>query len=115
MVKPMSKWRHELTPMVHTCENSPGNGGTFEQALCYKDEAVRQGQRLNKTWIHVISKISRGRRKALRQDEQQWIKDRDDDCHDEAAGYINSTAAYMFNVCMANETIHRTMWLEGIR
>jgi uncharacterized protein YecT (DUF1311 family) len=102
-----------LTPAVHTCESARENSGTLQQALCYKDEVARQDQRLNKTWAEVISRLPPDRRETLRRSEREWIKQRDADCHDEAAGYINSTAAYMFNVCMANETIRRTIWLES--
>jgi uncharacterized protein YecT (DUF1311 family) len=101
-----------LTPTVHACEHATDHSGTLDQALCYKDEAVRQDQRLNETWTQVIAKLSPDRREALRNDERHWIKERDKDCHDEAAGYINSTAAYMLNVCLTNETIRRTIWLE---
>jgi uncharacterized protein YecT (DUF1311 family) len=41
-------------------------------------------------------------REALRRSERQWLKERDATCHNEAAAYINSTAAYMFNVFMTN-------------
>ena len=103
-----------LTPTVHRCEQLPENGGTFEQALCYKEEAARQDQLLNTTWCRVIRGTSYNQQVGLRQSERQWIKDRDEECHNEANDYINSTSAYMFNLCMANETIRRTMWLEGV-
>ena len=101
-----------LTPAVHTCERAQENNGTLQQALCYKDEVDRQDQRLNRTWAAVISGLSPDRRETLRRGEREWLKQRDADCHHEAAGYANATAAYMFNLCMANETIRRTIWLE---
>ena len=104
-----------LTPTVHACEKSPENSGTFEQALCYKDEVARQNDKLNETWTHVIERLSPNRRKALRISERRWIKERDNDCRAEATDYINSTASYMFNVCAANATIRRTIWLETFR
>lgn len=104
-----------LTPAVHKCESAPENSGTLQQALCYKDEMSRQDQRLNKSWAEVIVKLPLDRREGLRRSERQWIKQRDADCRDEAAGYINSTAAYMFNVCVVDETIRRTIWLESVR
>ena len=104
-----------LTPAVHACEHSPEKGGTLDQALCYKDEAVRQDQRLNEVWTQVVNRLSLADRKAMRRSERQWINERDSTCHEEAAEGIGTTAAYMFNVCMANETIRRTMWLEKIR
>ena len=36
-------------------------------------------------------------------------------CRQEAADYINATAAYMFNLCLTHETIRRTIWLEKLR
>jgi uncharacterized protein YecT (DUF1311 family) len=104
-----------LTPTVHACEESPENSGTLSQAPCYKDEAVRQDQDLNRTWINLIRRVSSTRRAFLRRDERQWIKDRDEDCHGEASAYINSTASYVFNVCMVKETIRRTIWLEHVQ
>ena len=101
-----------LTPTVHICEKSSENSGTLQQALCYKEEAARQDQHLNKTWVEVIKRLSPVRRDALRRSERHWLKKRDADCRDETSDYINSTAAYMFNVCMVNENIRRTMWLE---
>jgi uncharacterized protein YecT (DUF1311 family) len=104
-----------LTPAVHACESAPENGGTFEQALCYKDELARQDQRLNDLWSQVLSRLKPGRREALRQKERHWIKDRDADCREEAQAYVDSTAAYMFNRCMTDESIRRTMWLEKVQ
>ena len=104
-----------LTPTVHTCEHSRENGGTLEQALCYKDEASRQDQRLNDVWMEVINRQSFADRERLRRSERRWIKERDATCHQEAAAYINSTAAYMFNVCMADEIIRRIIWLDKVR
>jgi uncharacterized protein YecT (DUF1311 family) len=102
-----------LTQTVHACESAPVNSGTLGQAICYKDEAARQDKRLNETWAQVIGRLPPDRLEALRRDERKWIKDRDDNCRDEAAAYVNSTAAYMFNVCMTDETIRRTIWLEA--
>jgi len=104
-----------LTPAVRACERAPEKGGTLDQALCYKDEAVRQDQRLHEVWKQVAHRLSPAGRLAMRKRERQWIKERDSRCHEEAAGDIGTTAAYMFNVCMANETIRRTMWLERVR
>ena len=104
-----------LTPIVHACEKSPENGGTLQQALCYKDEIARQDQMLNRTWLRVMGLSSPSRKAFLRRSERQWIKYRDEDCHKEASEYINSTASYMFNVCMADGTIRRTIWLEQAR
>ena len=104
-----------LTPAVHACESAPENGGTLQQALCYKDEVARQDTRLNETWARVMSSLPPSRREALRKRERTWIKQRDEDCKQESAAYINSTAAYMFNVCMAQAAIRRTMWLEKLR
>ena len=104
-----------LNPAVHECERSPESGGTMQQALCYKAEAARQDQQLNAVWARVINRLSPTHRDSLRRSERQWIKERDAECHDEAGDYVNSTAAYMFNVCLANETIRRTMWLENAR
>jgi uncharacterized protein YecT (DUF1311 family) len=101
-----------LTPTVRTCEHAPENGGTLEQAICYRDEAVRQDQQLNDLWTRVVSGSSLAGREALRRSERRWIKERDATCHQEAAAYINSTAAYMFNVCMTHETIRRILWLK---
>jgi uncharacterized protein YecT (DUF1311 family) len=104
-----------LTPAVHACEDSPANGGTVEQAICYKDEASRQDQQLNDLWTRVMGRLSPAGRNRLRRSERVWIRERDDDCRQEAVGYINSTAAYMFNLCIADETIRRIMWLERSR
>jgi len=104
-----------LTAEVHSCEKSPENGGTLEQAFCYKDEAVRQDKKLNKTWISLMGRVTTTRQVVLRRSERRWIKERDGDCHKAASDYINSTYAYMFNVCVVDETIRRTMWLEQVK
>ena len=104
-----------LSPAVHVCEKSPENGGTLQQAICYRDEAIRQDQRLNETWKRVVSRISHVRGDPLRRSERRWIIKRETECKEEAQDYINSTARYMFNVCMANEAIRRTMWLERLQ
>jgi uncharacterized protein YecT (DUF1311 family) len=105
----------QLTPEFDVCEHSPGNGGTFQQALCYKDEDARQDELLNEAWAKVIERTPPVRREALRKDERRWIRERDATCREEAAAYINSTAAFMFNHCMAEETIRRTIWLNEVR
>jgi len=64
-------------------------------------------------WKHVIAEIPESRLKSLRRSEHQWIGERDQECRREKNFYINSTAAYMYNVCMAREDIRRTIWLEG--
>jgi uncharacterized protein YecT (DUF1311 family) len=101
-------WKQSLTPEVQACENDPNNGGTFQQAICYRDELARQDARLNTVW----QQLPEGRRARLRAKERQWISERDKDCKDVADGYINSTAAYMFNTCMVEETINRINWIE---
>jgi len=101
-----------LTAAVHACENSPENTGTLEQALCYKGEAARQDQHLNDLLSRIVDRLSPADHEQLRRSERRWIRQRDTKCHQEAADYINSTASYMFNACMADQTIRRTIWLE---
>ena len=103
-----------LTPSVQTCEQAPENAGTFPQALCYKDELTRQDQQLNATWTQVTNRLAAARMEKLRRGERQWIKERDATCEREATEYVNATKAYMYNVCMTNETIRRIMWLEKV-
>jgi uncharacterized protein YecT (DUF1311 family) len=62
-----------------------------------------------------MARMSAARRQTLRQSERRWIKQRDKDCNDEANGYVNSTAVYMFHLCMANSSIRRIIWLERAR
>lgn len=104
-----------LTPALHLCETAPQNGGTLQQAECYRDEDVRQDRRLNETWKGALARLLPYQRDKLRRDERIWIKKRRDICRDEESEYVNSTAAYMFEVCMANAAIRRTIWLERIR
>ncbi len=99
-----------LTPTLHACDRAADI--PLEQAYCYQAELARQEKRLNATWAQVIGRRPPEQREALRRSERQWIKDRDKDCRDEAADYVHATAALMFNVCMTNEAIRRTMWLE---
>jgi uncharacterized protein YecT (DUF1311 family) len=101
-----------LTPEVRACEQAPENSGTLQQALCYKDEDTRQDKRLNDLWAQVMSSISPARRQNLRANERRWVEQRDEDCKDEANAYINSTAAYMYNRCYAEESIRRIIWME---
>jgi uncharacterized protein YecT (DUF1311 family) len=102
-----------LTPTVHACESAPENGGTLQQAICYRDEATRQDRQLNDVWRRAMARTDH--RRDLRRTERQWIKDRDAECKSEAADYVNSTAAYMFNSCLVDETIRRIIWLEKRR
>lgn len=104
-----------FAPAIHACERLPENGGTVQQAICYREEAVRQDQQLNAVWNRVIYRLSPADRASLRRRERRWIRDRDAECRQEAAAYINSTAAYILNVCRASETIRRTIWLEQSR
>ena len=107
-----------LTPAVHQCESAPENGGTMQQAICYGYEAARQDRQLNATWARVIARLPLARRVALRQSERRWIRRRDEDClieSEEQGRNFSSTAKYMYNVCFANASIRRTIWLEHFR
>jgi len=101
----------QITPELRACESAPENGGTLQQALCYVDEDKRQDQLLNEVWRNLASP----RREALRDSERQWIQQRSVNCTAEAAEYVNSTSKYMYNVCYADETIRRRLWLERHR
>jgi uncharacterized protein YecT (DUF1311 family) len=101
-------WQKRLTAEIRLCESAPENKGTLSQALCYQAEAARQDARLNETWRHLAV----DRKEKIREDERHWVRQRDAICKSEASDYINSTASYMFNVCLVRETIRRTIWLE---
>ena len=103
------------TPAVYACERSPDHTGTLDQAICYRDEVVRQDRRLNQTWQRVIARLTPVRRTTLRRNERAWIKSRDVECAGEADDYINSTRAYMHNSCIVDADIRRTIWLEKLR
>jgi len=107
-----------LTPALHACENAPEHGGTLPQAICYRDEAARQDRRLNDTWARVVASLPVARKEALRNSERRWIKQRDADCReesDEQDGFVSTTTKYMFNACIADASIRRTLWLEHFR
>jgi uncharacterized protein YecT (DUF1311 family) len=104
-----------LTSALHVCESSQYSEGALEQALCYKDEAARQDQRLNDVWAAAMKSVSPAHREALRRSERRWMKQRDETCNEEAEGYIDSTTGFMFNLCVTNASIRRTIWLEKVR
>jgi len=97
----------QISRELRACEHDPAKGGTFQQAVCYSEEAKRQDQRLNETW----KRLPPSRRAALLGGEREWIKRRDAVCQDAAADYRNSTANYMYGTCYVNETIKRRLWL----
>jgi uncharacterized protein YecT (DUF1311 family) len=101
-----------LTDTLRECERLPENSGTVDQAICYNDEVTRQDERLNNTWRRFTADLPTAELKDLRLDERMWIKQRDEECRHEKSYYINATAAYMFNLCLAREDIRRTIWLE---
>ena len=100
-----------LTSAVHACETSPENGGTLQQAICYRDEFARQDANLNAEWHRVLARLPPPRLTSLRRVERAWVVEREKDCRGEASDYINSTAAYMYNLCRVKATIRRVMWL----
>lgn len=101
----------QISPQLRACESDPQNGGTLQQALCYAREDARQERLLNEAW----RRIPPSRRAALRAGERRWIRQRDAKCRAVAADSINSTANYMFAMCVADETIRRRIWLDRAR
>jgi uncharacterized protein YecT (DUF1311 family) len=103
-----------LSPAVKARERAPDSGGTAEQAACYFDEDRRQDRLLNELRKRMLARSSPAERSVLRRTERRWIKRRDTLCGNERSKYINSTAAYMFNVCMSAQTIRRIISLEQL-
>lgn len=104
--------KSRLSATVHECERDPQNIGTVQQAGCYADEEVRQDKILDETWARTIAHLPPDKLVSLRKDERAWIKLRDRTCMGIRVWYRGSTEGYMYNSCMTEEDIRRTIWLE---
>lgn len=104
-----------LTPAYHACRKQ-AYGGTFPEAICMADENRRQDVMLNARWRRTIGAMSRVSADALRKRQREWIRSRDPRCKAEVTGQdvINSTAIYVYNVCMLDMTVRRIMFLERL-
>jgi uncharacterized protein YecT (DUF1311 family) len=83
---------------------------------CNTAELKVQDERLNRTWVRVMTGLPDDRRHALRLLERKWIKERDRACA--ALAESDAVAEWLSGdrtACLVNATIRRTMWLERVR
>ncbi|NBC36265.1 DUF1311 domain-containing protein [Novosphingobium sp. FSY-8] len=89
---------------------------TITHNECLSAEMKVQDARLNAAWRVVFQRVGSARQPALRRAQRAWIAARDKHClaqSKEAEG--GSLEAIEYGGCMVDETIRRTLWLEGLR
>ena len=88
---------------------------TRENAACFEAEFARQDAVLNRVWkaTNRRFKAERGRLLAA---QRKWISECDPFCKSIADGFEGGTIApVVYSNCRVEQTIRRTLWLEGLR
>jgi uncharacterized protein YecT (DUF1311 family) len=112
--RPQPAIESRYTAQYRACLADP-QLNTISQDQCNAAEIARQDGTLNATWRATLARLAPAQVGALRQAERAWIAGRKRHC-DLAAkeGEGGTIATLLYGQCMIDETIRRTLWLEGI-
>ena len=96
------------------CIDASG-GVTSEMMSCIGTEIDQQDARLNQAYVMVMRSLSAAKKVALRQSERAWIGQRDVRCRRLIQGDDGTAASLTYSGCILDETIKRTIFLEGYK
>jgi len=89
---------------------------TRENAACFEAELARQDAVLNRTWKTTNTRLKAAVRGPLLAAQRKWVSERDPFCKSIADGFKGGTIApVVYSDCRVEQTIRRTLWLEGLR
>lgn len=81
---------------------------------CNGTEIDRQDAHLNQAYKMVMVRLAASEKIALRASERSWIALRDARCKRESSAEEGGTlGAVIYSQCILDETVKRTIWLEG--
>lgn len=106
------------TPAYKQCLNNGDAAQGVQYAMndCANGEYERQDARLNQAYVMVMRRLAPPAKVKLRTLQRAWIKTRDGKCTAESAEYQGGSIAPMiYSLCLTDETIRRTLWLESYR
>lgn len=106
------------TPAYKSCLDSgeAARGVQYAMNDCANSEYERQDARLNQAYVMVMRRLVPPAKLRLRALQRDWIKTRDRKCTADSAEYRGGSIAPMiFSLCLTDETIRRTLWLETYR
>lgn len=110
--------QRRYTPAYKACLNSGDAAQGVQYAMndCANGEYERQDGRLNQAYVMVMRRLAPPAKQKLRVLQREWIKARDRKCTAESSEYQGGSIAPMiFSLCLTDETIRRTLWLETYR
>lgn len=88
---------------------------TREEAACFESEFRRQDAALNRAWKETNRRLKAAAHGPLLAAQRKWISERDPFCKSIADGFKGGTIApVVYSNCRVEQTIRRTMWLEGL-
>lgn len=101
------------TPDYNQCMDA-SEGVTAAMMDCIGAEIDRQDARLNQAYVMVIRPLPRAKKDRLRGLQRAWIRQRDAKCSRSASAEGGgSLAGIVYNGCILDETIRRTIYLEN--
>jgi uncharacterized protein YecT (DUF1311 family) len=110
--------QRRYTPAYKACLDSgdAAQGVQYAMNECANSEYERQDGRLNQAYVMVMRRLAPPAKVKLRTLQRAWIKTRDGKCTAESAEYQGGSIAPMiYSLCLTDETIRRTLWLETYR
>ncbi|GAA0326954.1 hypothetical protein GCM10009087_41500 [Sphingomonas oligophenolica] len=88
---------------------------TRENAACFDAEFTRQDTALNRIWKETNRRLKAAAHGPLLAAQRKWISERDPFCRSIADGFKGGTIApVVYSNCRVEQTIRRTIWLEGL-
>lgn len=103
--------RH-YTPQWKTCQDQAP--AATDNAACFQAEFQRQDARLNQAWTSALRRVPGARHRALLLAQRRWIAARDPFCTDSTKELRGSLTQLAFLDCRVEQTIRRTIWLDGL-
>ena len=88
---------------------------TRDNEACFAAEFARQDEHLNRVWRQTLERIGPRLRAQLVSAQRNWIAKRDPFCGSKADEFRGGTIVpIVYEDCRVEQTIRRTMWLEGL-
>lgn len=103
------------TPAYKACleTGEAAQGVQYAMNECAMREYERQDARLNQAYVMVMRRLAPPAKQKLRLLQREWIRTRDNKCDAEAKEYQGGSIAPMiYSLCLTDQTIRRTLWLE---
>jgi uncharacterized protein YecT (DUF1311 family) len=91
-----------------------GNDDPVRIAACNWGELQRQQQRLNKVYRRALRHLEIPAQLALRDQQREWIRRRDDNCSEQTDRYAGPLQQANLAACQLQDTVRRTIELDVV-